>query len=887
MKKLRLYCPPLLALVCAGRVWSQMSGLTQRVPNTTLRMPASPPVYGYATADAFTNLTFLNPVAIVSPPGETNRLFVVDQSGLIEAITNLSIPTKSLFLNIGARIAGGTPPDERGLLGLAFHPRFSVNGYFYVFYTARSPTNSAYYERVSRFQLSSGNPNQADTNSEVILINQLDPAVNHNGGDLHFGPDGYLYVSLGDGGNQNDSLGNAQHIDKGFFSGILRIDVDKLPGNLEPNSHVSVITNLSGLANYSVPADNPFIGATNFNGNTLDTAKVRTEFWAVGLRNPWRFSFDPLTGRLYCGDVGQDTYEEVDVIVKGGNYGWSYREGLHAGPRTAPAGFISLNPIQEYRHGSGTNQGNSVTGGVVYRGNRVSQLFGAYVFADYVSGNIWALRYDGTNTGSFVRLTGRTGVSAFGIDPSTGDVLLADQNTDTIRRLVYATNVVSGSSLPPTLADTGAFLNLTSLQPNPGIVPYDINVPFWSDNARKTRWFTVPATNLTIGFNPQGNWLFPTGTVWIKHFELELTNGAPESARRLETRFIVRNTDGIYGVTYRWDSPTNATLVPEEGMDDPILTSEGGTERTQVWHYPSRSECLSCHTTAGGLALGFNTPQMNRSVDYGNGLENQMLALNRVGYFSSPLTNINTLAARAHPTNTAYSLDYRVHSYLAANCAQCHQPGGTALGYWDARITTPLSQAAIINGLLRNDRGDTDSRVIRPGAPDHSMMLTRISLPGSGRMPPLDSSVLDTNAINLLSGWITVNLPGYQSLTDWQTAHFGDAQAPGAAPEADPDGDGANNLLEYLTGTDPMSDAEAWKISVRLAGATVEISYPQIANRGFQVEWSADLTQPGSWRPLDVPGNRPFFPATNSTSIVTDVITSTPFRLYRVRVFEP
>ena len=139
----------------------------------------------------------------------------------------------------------------------------------------------------------------------------------------------------------------------------------------------------------------------------------------------------------------------------------------------------------------------------------------------------------------------------------------------------------------------------------------------------------------------------------------------------------------------------------------------------------------------------------------------------------------------------------------------------------------------------------------------------------------------------LLSGWITVNLPGYQSLTDWQTAHFGDAQAPGAAPEADPDGDGANNLLEYLTGTDPMSDAEAWKISVRLAGATVEISYRQIANRGFQVEWSADLTQPGSWRPLDVPGNRPFFPATNSTSIVTDVITSTPFRLYRVRVFEP
>ncbi|TMP97251.1 MAG: hypothetical protein E6L09_13550 [Verrucomicrobia bacterium] len=182
-----------------------------------------------------------------------------------------------------------------------------------------------------------------------------------------------------------------------------------------------------------------------------------------------------------------------------------------------------------------------------------------------------------------------------------------------------------------------------------------------------------------------------------KNFFLELTNGVAASARRLETRFLVRNSSGIYGVTYRWDSASNATLVPEEGLDETFTITEGETVRTQVWHYPSRAQCLLCHTTAAGLALGFNTPQMNRDVDYGSGPENQIAALNRAGYFSAPVAHVNTLRALASPTDAAVSVDYRVRSYLAANCAQCHQPGAVAQGNWDARVTTPLSQAGIIN----------------------------------------------------------------------------------------------------------------------------------------------------------------------------------------------
>ena len=606
------------------------------------------------------------------------------------------------------------------------------------------------------------------------------------------------------------------------------------------------------------------------------------------MRNPWRYSFDSATGRLYLGDVGQDTWEEVDIVVKGGNYGWSYREASHPGSRTAPAGFTSIDPIAEYHHGSATNQGNAVIGGVVYRGSRISQLAGAYVFADNVSGNIWMLRYDGINTTPFTRIAGNAGISAFGVDPSNGDVLIADQSADTIKRLVYNAAVGSGTPLPPTLAETGAFQDLPSLTVNPGIVAYEINAPFWSDNAQKSRWLSVPDASQTVAFNPTGSWSFPAGSVWIKHFELELTNGVPESRRRLETRFLVRNAAGVYGVTYRWgNSLTNATLVPEAGLDESFVVHDGGNTRTQVWHYPGRTECLSCHTTVGGLALGMNTAQMNREHDYGAGPESQIAALSRVGYFASPVANVSELPALASVTNTAYSREYRVHSYLAANCAQCHQPGGSAIANWDARLSTPLSGANVIDGLLYNDLGDPNHRVIAPGSLVNSTLLTRISTRGQNQMPPLATTLLDTNAMNLLSAWITNDLPAYQSFAQWQLANFGTTNAPNAAPTADPDQDGANNYLEYLTGSNPQSGGDAWKVAVRQNGNAVEISFPQVANRGFVVEWTASLSAPIVWQPVALPTSQTFFAPTNSTAVVADTISDAPFKFYRVRVVEP
>ncbi len=739
-------------MAVGSHIWAQ----PQRVPNTSFQMPLSPPVYGYSASDAFGDLTFTNPVAIVSAPGETNRLFIVEQGGYVAVITNLMSPTRTDFLDISSEILGGSPPGESGLLGIAFHPGYATNGFFYLYYVGYAVTpgqEDQAHDILSRFQVSSTNDNLALAETEVRLIVQYDEAGNHNGGDLHFGPDGYLYVSLGDEGGQDDILDNGQRIDKDFFSGILRLDVDQRPGSLAPNPHPASSTN------YTIPPDNPFVGATDFNAESVNATNVRTEFWAVGLRNPWRFSFDPETGLLYCGDVGQYGWEEVDIIIKGGNYGWAYREGMHDGPKSdqAPAAFTASAPIQEYDHGSETNQGSAIIGGVVYRGNRIPQLTGAYVFADYASGNVWCLRYDGTNATPFEWMLTEGSIAAFGIDPSNGDVLMANQDRQTIRRLIYSTNQIAGDALPPTLADTGAFANLESLTPHAGILPYDINVPFWSDNAGKTRWFSVPDTNLAIGFSNAGNWSFPTGTVWIKHFELQLTNGVPASRKRLETRFIVKNESGVYGVTYRWgDSLTNAMLVAPEGLNESFVIDDGGgILRTQIWHYPGRGECLRCHTAVAGHALGFNTPQMNRNFDYDGVVTNQILALSQAGYFLSDVTDVSSMLALAPATDSGASLELRARSYLSANCVQCHQPGGAGLGSWDARITTPLTNAGIINGPLIDNLGDPNNRVIIPGMQSNSATYSRMASFGAKHMPPLATSVLNTEAISLLDQWIT------------------------------------------------------------------------------------------------------------------------------------
>lgn len=386
--------------------------------------------------DAFPGLKFEQPLGIVSAPGDRERLFVIEKTGRIQVISlNGAEAVKTTFLDLTQPKDGDLVTEsECGLLGLAFPPDHAASGRCFVYYSLK--IGEQLHQRVSRFHVSAEDRNRALQDSEEPLITQADQAGNHNGGDLAFGPDGFLYVSTGDGGAGNDKFDNARFINKGFHGAVLRIDVDKRSDSLAPNPHPAVSLGPDGSARYAVPADNPFVGCDSHHGETIDPKTVRTEIWATGLRNPWRISFDPPTGRLFCGDVGQNLFEEINLIVRGGDYGWPYREALHpftSGPGgdTKPKGGEALDPIYEYPR----TVGLSVTGGVVYRGERFPGQRGRYVFADYVTGRVIALSDGGGSLWDGETLAQEPGIAGIGLDPRDGEVLFASMAFGQVKRL--------------------------------------------------------------------------------------------------------------------------------------------------------------------------------------------------------------------------------------------------------------------------------------------------------------------------------------------------------------------------------------------------------------------------------------------------------------------
>lgn len=404
-----------------------------QTPKVRKPQPVPPPLppLQYALEDAFGGLGFSMPVAVVSAPGEKNRVFVVEKTGCIQMVVGFDQPQpeKRIFADLRERSDGILDDKgECGLLGLAFHPNFAGNGFCFVAYSLR--IDGKLHQRISRLNFA-----LPEVFLEQPLITQHDPAGNHNGGDLHFGSDGYLYASVGDGGGANDAFDNGRFINKDFHAAILRIDVDKHPGSLPPNPHPAIVLNAEGEAFYAVPADNPFIGATSHRGGEIDPATVRTEIWATGLRNVWRFGFDPPTGRLFAADVGQNLYEEVNLIEKGGDYGWSHREGLHSfdlgpGKDMPPMDFHPIDPIFEYPRTTGL----SITGGRVYRGEKFSEFRGAYICADYAFGRIIVLREkDGRWEHEIIAF--EPAVTGIGVDPRDGELLFTNMAKGSVMRL--------------------------------------------------------------------------------------------------------------------------------------------------------------------------------------------------------------------------------------------------------------------------------------------------------------------------------------------------------------------------------------------------------------------------------------------------------------------
>jgi glucose/arabinose dehydrogenase len=336
----------------------------------------------YRAVSAFSNLTFTRPVDLQHAPDNTNRIFVVEQAGVISVFPNdPAAAAKKQFLDIQSKV--DDEGNEEGLLGLAFHPEYQSNGYLYVNYTASNPNRTV----ISRFKLSA-DPDKADVASEQVIMTFEQPYSNHNGGQVSFGPDGFLYIAVGDGGSGGDPHDNGQNRAT-LLGSILRIDVNKAENGKQ----------------YGIPADNPFAGNTN---------GYREEIYAYGLRNPWRFSFDSENNRLWTADVGQNAFEEIDIVESGGNYGWNTMEGKHCfEPRNnCNAANLKL-PIHEY----GRDQGISITGGFVYHGPTLSELKGDYIYADYATRRVWALDHSDINAPVNTQiLQADFNISSFGVD---------------------------------------------------------------------------------------------------------------------------------------------------------------------------------------------------------------------------------------------------------------------------------------------------------------------------------------------------------------------------------------------------------------------------------------------------------------------------------------
>jgi uncharacterized repeat protein (TIGR03806 family) len=691
------------------------SGLDARPQNSSCLAWDRPSAENAISLSRYTSLAFSSPVAMLQAPADDTRWFVVEQGGAVRAFDVANPATAQTFVDITERVVSG---GEMGLLGMAFHPDFPTDPRVFLSYTNRT---GPLISRISAF-ITRDNGATLDPGSEQILMVVNQPEENHNGGQVTFGPDGYLYIGLGDGGgggDQHGNPGNGQRLTT-LLGKMLRIDVD------------------SG-APYGIPATNPFAQ------NALCPAAGRSsgecpEIHAWGFRNPWRWSFDRETGDLWVGDVGQGAWEEIDLVTQGGNYGWRCREGAHDFNSGGTIGCGSgglIDPVAEYDR----TRGFSVTGGYVYRGVQSTPLRGRLLFADF-NGSIFAWIPENASQPREPTLLFSSGmnISSFG-EGNDGELYVVNHG-GTLHRIVFQT-AAGGATIPATLSATGCVSTTDPKQPAAGLIPYAINAPFWSDGAEKDRWIALPDTR-TIAVQASGDWDLPNGTVLMKNFRL--------GTRLIETRLFMRHPDGVWGgFSYEWNAQqTDATLL------------QGGAVRDlgngQHWIFPSEAQCLECHTSSAGRSLGLETGQLNRNFTYPQTgrSANELATLSHIGTLAPAITDPAAQPVIPDPNDSSATLTNRARAYLHTNCSQCHRPGGPTASTMDLRYTTSLLASNTCNASPQSgDLGlGANARLIAPGSATNSLIVNRMNRRDQHAMPPLGSNVVDASGVALLTQWI-------------------------------------------------------------------------------------------------------------------------------------
>lgn len=677
-------------------------GLDTRPANPTCVAPERPAEpTGVALQRAFPRLSFTQPLLVLQAPGDNRRVYVVEKPGYVRVFANEEDPaSSSLFIDLSGRVIA--VHDETGLLGMAFHPRFATNGEVFLSYI-HDEGGGRLYSYISRFHSPDGGAT-LDAGSEEVVLKLYQPYSYHNGGHLAFGPDGYLYIGFGDGGGRLDPDRTSQDHQQ-LLGKLLRLDVD----SARP---------------YATPASNPYAKGGG-----------RKEIYALGFRNPWRWSFDRRTGALWLADVGEKRFEEVNRVVLGGNYGWSILEGTACVRGTTCSTQGLTPPVATY----GRDEGVSVTGGYVYRGGAVPALAGQYVFGDFGTGRIWTLPGDAMPGGGAkpkTVLSTSLNISSFG-ELNDGELLAVDFGGGGLHRLVPA-KPAPGGTFPTLLSRTGCVDAADPTKPAGGLIPYGVNAPLWSDGADKERFLAVP-DGKTVTTGAEGVFDLPPGSVAVKTFLL--------AGRRVETRLFMRHPDGSWaGYSYEWnDAGTDAVLL-ETGKTKQV----GG----RTWTFPSRAECMQCHNATTGHVLGLEVAQLHGDFVYpGDRRANQLATLEHIGLLTLPGA-LDTLP-RLATYDGAEPSEARARAYLHANCAMCHRPSGLGRGPADLRFSTPLAKAGICDAPPElGDMGVPGARLVAPGHPEASLVSLRMHARDGFQMPPLATRLADPDGTALVDGWI-------------------------------------------------------------------------------------------------------------------------------------
>jgi len=704
----------------------------RRNPWTTSRVVGSPePPAPYRTVRMYEQLQLEQPVYAAQEPG-TQNLFVVElqrgkEPGRIHRLADRAdvAEIETLFTT------------DRLIYGLAFHPRYAENRHVFL-YSNGGPDKDHKLNRISRITVPNETGEAIDPATELIILEW--ESNGHNGGEPAFGPDGCLYAATGDGTSDSDPLQTGQGVND-LLAVMLRIDVDH-PAADKP---------------YSIPPDNPFV----------NVPEARGEIWAFGFRNPWRNTFDRQTGQLWVTQNGQDLWEQVYLVRRGENYGWSVQEGGHPFYPNRPQGPGEIvPPVADHHH----TAARSLTGGVVYYGSKLPELHGAYIYGDYSTGRVWGIRHDGARVTWHQELVD-TPLSIVGfVETPGGELAVIDQHTG-FYRFEPAPPPTDLPPFPTRLSETGLFASVRDHALAEGLVPYSVNSPLWSDGAHKDRLIALPGTT-QIEFTPSKAWKFPEATVLVKTFSLELAAGQPESRRRIETRILTLQQKEWIGYTYAWNAEqTDAVLVEQGGRDETFTIRDAAAadgQRSQTWHYPSRTECMVCHSRAAGFVLGLQTEQMHRLHDDPTGAAQQLETLSQLGMFTAKLPKPTAeYAAFADPHDPQQPLEQRVRSYLHVNCSVCHQWAGGGNSQIDLQFWTELAKMNLINEPPLHDRfGIDNAKLVAPGDPSRSLLLQRILKRGRGQMPPLATSIIDQDGAALLEAWIRQLPPGDAAVTD-------------------------------------------------------------------------------------------------------------------------